>query len=121
MIEPWVSAWSNFVYKKIHSEPFDPETLEWEFPYQGPLSGANGALPWIIFERDRNRFESEFPEWVVAAIEPTMPFVYLLSGGVSMRSFAPGWLYNSCRRLERGLKRLQLNPAMFALYKLSKK
>jgi hypothetical protein len=49
MIEPWVARWSWGVYTHLHYEPFLPETLFWEFPINGPLSGPNGALPWILF------------------------------------------------------------------------
>ena len=61
MIEPWVSAWSRFVYTRLHHEPFRPEASSWSFPSSGPLSGANGAVPWIVFERDRARFQRVFP------------------------------------------------------------
>src|SRR4029453_1570325 len=61
MVESWVTTWSRLVYKRLHHEPFRPETNEWEFPQAGPLSSANGALPWVVFERDRDRFEREFP------------------------------------------------------------
>jgi hypothetical protein len=43
----------------------NPDAADWSFPAVGPLSGANGALPWILFERDRARFEREFPQWVI--------------------------------------------------------
>ncbi len=120
MVEPWVTTWSSYIYRQLHSEPFLPEAKEWGFPCQGPLSGANGALPWILFHRDRDRFEREFPEWKIMNIEPMMPFVYLLSGGVSMRSFAPAWLYEFFRTCERGLAHLKCRPAMFAVCTLSR-
>jgi SAM-dependent methyltransferase len=88
MIEPWVTPWSRFVYIRLHHEPFEPETLSWELPTSGPLSGANDALPWIIFGRDRLKFEQEFPHWGIELIKPIMPFRYLLSGGVSLHAFA---------------------------------
>jgi SAM-dependent methyltransferase len=93
MIEPWVSSWSKIVYTKLHHEPFRPDAEEWEFPSSGPLSGANGALPWIVFERDRSRFEREFPQWKIERVEKIMPMRYLLSGGVSMRPLLPGWMH----------------------------
>ena len=61
MIEPWVTPWSRLVYTRLHHEPFEPETPSWDLPTSGPLSGANDALPWIIFARDRAKFEQEFP------------------------------------------------------------
>ncbi len=117
MIEPWVSPWSRFVYGRLHSEPFRPEAETWEFPSTGPLSGANGALPWILFHRDRARLEKEFPEWRIAAVEPLMPVAYLLSGGVSMRALCPGWMYGPCRAVERALGP---GAAMFALIVLDR-
>src|SRR5262245_49503778 len=63
MVEPWVTAWSRLIYTHLHHEPFHPEASTWEFSSTGPLSGANGALPWILFERDREIFEREFRCW----------------------------------------------------------
>src|SRR5262249_39668042 len=110
MIEPWVTPWSRLIYTRLHHEPFRPDATEWEFPATGPLSGANGAMPWIIFERDRAEFEREFPQWRMAAIRPHTPLCYLLSGGVSMRSLMPGWAHAPVRAVEAMLRPL----AMFA-------
>lgn len=120
MIEPWVTPWSRLVYSRLHHEPFQPQTAAWTFPQQGPLSGANSALPWIIFERDRIRFEREFPLWQIHAIKPFMPFRYLLSGGVSLRSLVPGWSFALWRNLENLLRPWMKSLAMFALIVLVK-
>jgi SAM-dependent methyltransferase len=113
MIEPWVSPWSRFVYTRLHHEPFQPEALSWELPTSGPLSGANDALPWIIFARDRQKFEQEFPHWRIELIKPIMPFRYLLSGGVSLRGLAPGWSFGVWRQVENALSRWGNQLAMF--------
>ena len=115
MIEPWVTGWSSFVYRRFHHEPFHAGAETWEFPSTGPLSGANSALPWIVFERDRKTLESEFASLRVRVIQPTMPIAYLLSGGVALRAFAPGWAYPLCRALESGLAPVERATAMFAL------
>jgi SAM-dependent methyltransferase len=114
MIEPWVTPWSRFVYTRLHHEPFEPETASWELPPAGPLSGGNGALPWIIFVRDRLEFEREFPQWHIELVKPIMPFRYLLSGGVSLRNLAPGWSFRFWKGLENGLGRWSDHLAMFA-------
>jgi SAM-dependent methyltransferase len=115
MIEPWVSAWSRWVYRTFHHEPFEPDAEKWEFPSTGPLSGANGALPWIVFSRDRTVLESEFTALRVHEIRPMMPFAYLLSGGVSMRSLVPGFMYRPSRILEKGIGSFSHFLGMFAL------
>lgn len=115
MVEPWVSAWSRIVYDKLHHEPFRPEAEDWAFPSTGPLSGANGALPWLLFYRDRAQFEREFPEWEIVEIRPFMPLRYLLSGGISMCSLMPGFSFGFWKRLESLFAPLLQHVAMFAL------
>lgn len=115
MVEPWYTAWSGWVYRNLHHEPFAPEAADWEFPSSGPLSGANGALPWILFQRDRRLFEREFPCLTIEQVQIFMPFRYLLSGGVSMRSLAPAWSFAFWRRLENGLAPWMGRLGMFAL------
>jgi SAM-dependent methyltransferase len=114
MIEPWVTPWSNFIYTSFHHEPFNPFAKNWTFPMRGPLSGANGALPWIIFSRDLNTFQHEFPMWRIISIQPMMPFLYLISGGVSMRQIMPGWSFNFWSNVEKLLEFRSHSLAMFA-------
>ena len=119
MIEPWVSSWSRCIYNN-HHEPFDPDTTAWEFPSTGPLSGANIALPWMVFERDRDRFEKEFPFWKIEKIELGMPFLYLISGGMTWRSLMPGWSFKAWKNFELLLSPIMDKLAMFALIKLTR-
>lgn len=121
MIEPWVTSWSAFIYRNFHHEPFLPRAADWEFPSKGPLSDANSALPYIIFDRDRTQFEKEFPEWEIQRIEPFMPFRYLLSGGFSARSLMPGFTFGFWRGFEKLLIPLRNSLAMFVFIKLGKK
>lgn len=114
MIEPWATPWSRLIYKKLHHEPFNTQTDVWEFPTGGPLSGANGALPWIIFQRDRELFEHDFPQWKLEIIRPMMPFRYLVSGGVSLRPLMPLWSYPLWSGLEKLLMPWMDSWAMFA-------
>ena len=114
MVEPWHTRWSRWVYTKLHHEPFRPDADQWEFPVSGPLSAANGALPWILFDRDRSVFEAEYPQWRIVAIRPCMPFRYLLSGGVSQRALMPAWTFSLWRAVENGLRSWNQQLAMFA-------
>ncbi len=114
MIEPWVTGWSRMIYARLHHEPFHPHAAEWEFPSSTPLSGANSALAWILFERDRVQFSRAFPQWHIQQVRPMMPFRYLLSGGVTMRSLMPEWSFTAWRILEGALSPWMHNWAMFA-------
>lgn len=115
MIEPWNTWWSRRVYSRLHHEPFEPDAAEWSIPDAGPLSGANGALPWILASRDRTRLEREFPRLRVIEVQPMMPLRYLLSGGVSMRSLQPGWMHGAWRMVETCMGPFGRASAMFAL------
>jgi SAM-dependent methyltransferase len=114
MIEPWVTPWSKLVWTRLHHEPFDPAASAWRQEPGGPLSAANSALPWIVFERDRQRFCREAPAWAIERIRPFTPFRYLVSGGVSLRSLMPGWTFGSWSGLERALDPVMGWIAMFA-------
>jgi len=113
MIEPWCTGWSSWVYRHLHHEPFRTDTTDWRLPPGGPLSSANGALPWIVFERDRAKFTAKNPTLEILTIEPLMPISYLASGGVSLRSIVPGFIYPAFRTLERRI--LHERGAMFAV------
>jgi SAM-dependent methyltransferase len=114
MIEPWNTPWSSLVYRHLHHEPFEPDAASWTFPSSGPLSGANGALPWMLFARDRDRFMQEFPGWRIETLRPFMPFRYLLSGGVSLRALMPGWSFAAWVTLEQALQPFANQLGMFA-------
>lgn len=120
MIEPWMTFFSTMVYNYLHPEPMSKTTTEWEFPITGPLSGANIALPWIIFKRDRKHFEREFPQWKILSIELIMPFRFLLSGGFTVISLQPGFLYEFWKFFENIFKCLYPLSAMFAVIVLEK-
>jgi len=121
IIEPWSTPWSRFVYRYLHHEPFELDVKEWKFPTGGPLSQANSALPWIIFERDREKFEKEFPQFKIQEIMLNFPFCYILSGGVSLRSIIPGSMYNVIRKIENISQPWMNSLAMFAKIILERK
>lgn len=114
MVEPWITSWSRLIWNYLHHEPIDTNTQDWGFPESGPLSGANSALPWIVFQRDREKFERKFSGLRIQKIELMMPLVYMLSGGVSIRSLMPGWTYSSWRFLENLFKPIMNHLAMFS-------
>jgi hypothetical protein len=114
-IEPWVSRWSRLIYSKLHHEPFDPGSPDLAFRGAGPLSAANGALPWIVLERDRKRFENEFSDLRIRSITGLMPFRYLVCGGISIRNVMPSFTFPLWRGLESTMASSMQNWAMFAL------
>ncbi|MEW5735940.1 MAG: methyltransferase domain-containing protein [Thermodesulfobacteriota bacterium] len=121
MIEPWATPFSGLVYRHLHPEPFEPDAQEWRAPPGGPLSGANQALPWIVFHRDRQALVQRHPGLELLKADPFMPFSYLLSGGVSSRLGLPGFAFSSVRSIERLLAPFFPQLAMFALIVLRRR
>jgi SAM-dependent methyltransferase len=119
MIEPSNTCWSSFIYKNFHHEPFNPRG-EWGFEAGGPLSGANMAIPWIIFQRDRRLFSTEFPHLVVRSLKAHTPLSYLISGGLSIRQLLPSELYGLVRFTEWLLSPLNWYLGMFLTIELEK-
>jgi SAM-dependent methyltransferase len=120
MIEPWVSLWSTLIWK-FHPEPFVPEASTWEIPKGGPLSGANIALPWVVFVRDRELLAERFPEFEVGEVLPMMPISFLVSGGLSFRSPVPAAAYPLLRGMERMFAPCMDRIGMFALFGIGRK
>jgi len=119
MIEPANTWWSNFIYRKFHPEPFDADG-GWIIDGDSPLYDANGALPWIVFCRDRKRFEEEFSSLKIMRLEPHTPFRYLASGGVSFRQSFPGGMYSICKVMECVMGPLNKYIGMFMTVELLK-
>ena len=112
MIEPANTAWGRFVYQRFHHEPFDPAG-SWSLQGNGPLSTANGAIPWIVFVRDRREFDRAFPNLEVVHMRPHMPVRYLLSGGLSLRQLVPSFAYTAVKGLEAALRPFDAFLGMF--------
>jgi len=119
MIEPANTFWARFVYRNFHHERFDTEA-KWEMDNTGPLSNGNGAIPWIIFSRDRDVFESEFPLLKVVSMRNHTPLRYLLSGGLTLRQLVPSFTYPAVKAVEYLLSPVNDLLGMFQTIELQK-
>ena len=119
MIEPANTLWSRFIYRYLHHEPFDP-SAGWGFESRTPLSSANSALAYIVFCRDQGVFERDFPSLKILALSVHTPLRYLLSGGVSLRQFVPGFAYPLVKGVEALLSPLNRCLGMFMTVELRK-
>lgn len=93
MVEPypgWIGAW---VYRYLHHENYDPDVQKWEFESKGPVSDGNNALPYVIFERDVEKFKQQFPGLSIARFQPHTPLRYWLTGGLKNWSLLPKWAF----------------------------
>ena len=92
MIEVTHTPFARFFFSKIHPEPFNDRATAWDFPEGHSMLDSNQALSWIVFFRDRRKFNAMFPQLRIEGWSYLPWFGYLLSGGVNLRSFFPGFL-----------------------------
>lgn len=91
LLEPYYGPFASFLYKRLfRTEGFDKEEPLWETPVIGPMNGANQALSYIVFVRDRAEFERKHPTLrVVHQVRVGNYLKYLLSGGLNFRQLCP--------------------------------
>lgn len=108
LLEPFYGPLASFMYKRIFtSEGFDKKFDSWETPPSGPMNGANQALSFIVFIRDRETFESLYPNLKIVHHKICGNFLkYLLSGGLNFKQLAPDFLMGfigACEKITRPL------------------
>jgi len=108
LIEPYHGPVAGAFYARLfETESFDRTQPTWEDDGRSIMHGANQALSYIVFERDRALFEQRCPTLEVVVEEPLTNWPrYLLSGGLNFRQLVP----TRSAPLLRGLERL-LAPA----------
>lgn len=94
MVEP-NNSWLERVLCRFldHYEYLDPAAVEWKNKDANRLSHANLALPWIMCIRDRERFDREFRHLKFKSIHYHTFIAYMVTGGMSFRSFLPGFAW----------------------------
>jgi SAM-dependent methyltransferase len=92
MVDGTHTPFARFFFNRVHPEPYDDKTALWSFPEGDSMLDSNQALSWIVFDRDRRRFEREFPELKLERRNFLPWFGYLMSGGVNLRTFFPRFL-----------------------------
>jgi SAM-dependent methyltransferase len=107
LVEPAHTMLWKRLYRLFSPEPYDETRPTWGFPPAGRFSGANVPQAWIVLERDRARFDKEFPRLRLRSRRDHTAFLYVLSGGIWFRGIVPAWSFPFFLGVERAL-----SPAM---------
>jgi SAM-dependent methyltransferase len=93
LLEPYYGPFASFLFRRLfHTEGYDKDYPSWETPVTGPMNGANQALSYIVFKRDRAEFERCYPRLRIVHQETCDNYlIYLLSGGLNFRQLWPNW------------------------------
>jgi SAM-dependent methyltransferase len=123
LLDPFYGPAATFLFKRLfRSEGFDKTFPAWETPAAGPMNGANQALSYVIFVRDRGRFEARFPSLRIVHDEPVGNYLrYLVSGGLNFRQLLPDGATAALRLVESVLSPLQRVLALHHVIVLKKR
>ncbi|MDB6019656.1 MAG: methyltransferase type 11 [Pedosphaera sp.] len=89
MIEVAHTPFARFFFRNFHPEPYRDDPAEWPFAQQDSMMDSNQALSWMVFVRDRRKFEQLYPGLKIETLGFLPWFSYLLAGGVTGRCLVP--------------------------------
>ena len=91
ILDPYYGWLASKIYPKMfNTEIFDKFTDKWDYKNFGPMKGANQALSYVIFIKDRNKFKNLYPSLEI--VEQTICnnyLLYLFSGGLNFKQIVP--------------------------------
>jgi len=102
LIEPYYGPIAKMIFTRLFkTETFDKSQPGWNNTSRGVMVGANQALSYIIFVRDREVFLEKFPDLEIIYSYPLNNFLqYLLSGGLNFKQLCPDFLIPMIKGLE---------------------
>jgi SAM-dependent methyltransferase len=114
LIEPYHGLFASFLFKRLfRTEGFDKSMPGWNVPMDGPMNGANQALSYVVFDRDRALFAERYPQLEIVHQAPLTNYVrYLVSGGLNFRQLAPNFLIPVLKLVEALLSPLRCHLAL---------
>lgn len=100
VFDPYWGTLARFVYRFLHQERWDAKTSTWSFASSDPWD-SNQALSYLMLKRDRVLFNERWGSRF-SVIEPRAMIgpSFLISGGVSRRTFVSGRLLASLLQWE---------------------
>jgi SAM-dependent methyltransferase len=119
IFDPYWGCLAKFVYRFLHQEKFDANAKTWSFESSSPWD-SNQALTYLLLRRDRNRFEEKFNFFKIEEHEKLIGPSFLLSGGVSRRTFVSGRFLSLLLRWEMRQSNWLDSLRFFHIFSLTK-
>lgn len=110
LIDPYYGPLARWVYPRLFAtETFDMGQATWEpaSDTMGIMKGANQALSYVVFVRDRAIFADHNPGLELVGMNPLRNYPrYLLSGGLNFRQILPAASIGILKLAEKALSPL---------------
>lgn len=106
LLEPYYGPTASFLFPRMFkTEGFDKSAKNWDSLDIGAMNGANQALSYMVFFRDRKKFDQLFPKLkIVDHMICDNYFEYLLSGGLNFKQLIPNFLIPWLKALQKLLR-----------------
>lgn len=103
LLEPYYGPFASFLFKRLfRTEGFDKAFPSWETPVEGPMNGANQALSYIVFVRDRAELERKHPSLKIVHEQRVGNYLkYVISGGLNFRQLLPDSMTSTISYIEK--------------------
>jgi SAM-dependent methyltransferase len=123
LVEPYYGPIASWFFKRMFTtESFDKNQSQWNTPSTGVMIGANQALSYLVFVRDREIFEQKYPNLEIIHTDALSNYLrYLFSGGINFRSILPAICIAPLRALERILTPFRKTLALHHVVVLRKR
>jgi SAM-dependent methyltransferase len=102
LIEPYYGPMAKWTYTQLFkTETFDESQPAWNTKSAGVMVGANQALSYLVFFRDRDKFCGNFPDLEIVYSHTLNNYLqYLFSGGLNFRPLLPEFLTPAIKGIE---------------------
>lgn len=107
MIEVAHTPFARFFFRHFHHEPYEDACHEWRFAQRDSMMDSNQALAWMVFARDRCRFNRQYPSLAIEKLTFMPWLTYFVSGGVTARYLIPKFMNGLLVGAERLLRPLE--------------
>lgn len=123
LLEPYYGPFASFLFKRIsRTEGFDKNSPSWETPDAGPMNGANQAVSYIVFVRDRSELERKHPSLEIVHEQRVGNYLkYVISGGLNFRQLLPDCMTSTVSFIEKLLWPLNFWLALHHIVVIRKK
>ena len=101
LIDPYYGWLSNLFYKRAFAtETFEKDQASW-ITETKVMVDANQALSYIVFVRDRKKFEAQFPGLEIVEMGVLNNYVrYVSSGGLNFKQLLPNFMIPVLKTVE---------------------
>jgi SAM-dependent methyltransferase len=123
MIEPYYGILSSLIFPFLHEdEIFDKKQNKWKNSALSPMKNANQALSYVVFKKNINEFNKNFPNLELIHHKTLNNYLrYLISGGLNFKQILPDSFEPSIKFIEFLLSPLSAQLSLFHVLVIRKK